>query len=152
MGFSLPWHQGGGWWWRPKPGGGRRVRPAASSSSSAQGGGKGSYFDRVKVRACVSLPHAAARAWRAPPPSRAAASRWPSARAHALRTNTKHTTQGFKGPWKAGLTSGSLSATGDLLAQALSARAAPTTQGGGEQQRGYDPARTLRMLTYGLIL
>ncbi len=54
--------------------------------------------------------------------------------------------QGWQAPLKAGLTSGSLSALGDLLAQGLAAHFA------GQESKAapkYDPLRTLRMLGYG---
>lgn len=55
--------------------------------------------------------------------------------------------RGFQGPLKAALTSGSLSATGDLLAQALQAKDARSR---GAEPAPYDPSRTLRMFGFGL--
>ncbi|KAL6755981.1 hypothetical protein V8C86DRAFT_2658701 [Haematococcus lacustris] len=53
---------------------------------------------------------------------------------------------GWQGPWKAALTSASLSATGDLLSQFVQYQLNT-----GEAQR-YDPARTLRMFGFGLCI
>lgn len=55
--------------------------------------------------------------------------------------------KGWNAPLKAGLTSGSLSAVGDLLAQALMGHLAGKE---GKEAPPYDPSRTLRMLGYGL--
>ncbi|WIA08168.1 hypothetical protein OEZ85_007622 [Tetradesmus obliquus] len=56
--------------------------------------------------------------------------------------------KGFQGPWKAGLTSGTMSAAGDLLAQFLTGQLAKSQ---GKQPAAYDPTRTLRMFGYGLL-
>ncbi|EFJ45923.1 hypothetical protein VOLCADRAFT_118277 [Volvox carteri f. nagariensis] len=53
---------------------------------------------------------------------------------------------GWEGPLKAGLTSGALSAVGDLLAQALISQAASRE---GSPLPAYDPLRTARMAGYG---
>ncbi|KAF5837020.1 hypothetical protein DUNSADRAFT_4945 [Dunaliella salina] len=57
--------------------------------------------------------------------------------------------KGWQGPWKAALTSGSLSATGDLLAQFGQAQ---INQRQGRLSNPYDPSRTLRMFGYGLCI
>lgn len=84
------------------------------AAGDALSGNNGSYFDRVKVRAtagaagpfCCCLDGPALQCSQ-----------------HALYTFL----QGFQGPFKAGLTSGSLSAMGDLLAQFLTGHAAKVT-------------------------
>ncbi|GFR48879.1 hypothetical protein Agub_g10821 [Astrephomene gubernaculifera] len=55
---------------------------------------------------------------------------------------------GLNGPLKAALTSGALSAVGDLLAQALISQTAARE---GAPKPAYDPMRTLRMLGYGFL-
>lgn len=89
--------------------------------------------------------------------------------------------QGWEGPWKAALTSGSLSATGDLLAQFGHAQINQVcvyygilakmfenllfwqnliheatfsfhTQRQGKAANPYDPSRTLRMFGFGLCI
>mmetsp|Transcript_30836 Transcript_30836/g.56109 ORF Transcript_30836/g.56109 Transcript_30836/m.56109 type:complete len:223 (+) Transcript_30836:51-719(+) len=56
--------------------------------------------------------------------------------------------KGFHGPIKAGLTSATLSAAGDLLAQGLCYKIAEKRK---QKPQPYDPSRTLRMFGYGLL-
>jgi protein Mpv17 len=54
--------------------------------------------------------------------------------------------QGFEGPLKAAVTSGTLSALGDVLAQVLIGQTAASS---GAAPPAYDPLRTARMFCYG---
>lgn len=98
-------------WIRQREAQQRALRKRASTSSSSSSGGastsgRGSYFERVKARIC----HASSTL-------KEDLCLCLKKRSEVTETLPVVTWQGWEGPWKAALTSGSLSATGDLLAQ-----------------------------------
>jgi hypothetical protein len=111
----------GGWLPRPLAGGGarssrRRLQRARQPRAAAGDAlsGKGSYFQRVQVRPVQS--------------KQASNTRWGRQSAWGRRPDSiarrNRAAQGWQGPLKAAMTSGSLSAAGDLLAQFLTGQAA----------------------------
>jgi len=191
MSSALGGGAGGAWGGGPfrptrRPNGrGHLARRAASAAAASS-----SYFERVKVRACCIVLGLArdaraiattldARRW---PKARAPNAAPPLLRPHTngpadppppQQHNTTTNTQGWSGPLKAAVTSGSLCAVGDVLAQSIAgwyasreAAAATAAAGAKGAARGgrkaappspaaaaaaYDARRTLRMAGFGLL-
>jgi protein Mpv17 len=86
--------------------------------------------------------------WR-PRPDHRGRSRLNSGSGEAARPSYFQKVSGLRGPLKAALTSGSLSATGDLLAQFAVSQ---FSKSAGAQPDAYDPSRTARMFGFGFLL
>jgi hypothetical protein len=136
---SLTWGLHGGFgrlpgWHGRRAGSGRRCRGSQGGDAATQQQG---YLQRVKVGGCGA--HVGEGRGRTPISHSAC---WHT-RMHALAAaavGDPAQPQGWQGPLKAALTSGCLSAAGDLLAQRLTK----------QQQQPYEPCRTARMAGFGL--